>query len=45
VASFVNEWWIKLGLMDKTVDVSTAVDCSLIADLVKSGYRQSLSAN
>jgi len=45
VATFVNEWWIKLGLMDKMVDSSTAVDCSLVADLVASGYRQSISAN
>lgn len=45
VASFVNEWWIKLGLMEQTVDVSSAVDCSLMGDLIESGYRQSLSAN
>ncbi len=45
VASFVNEWWIKLGLMENTVDVSSAVDCSLVKELVDSGYRQSLEAH
>ncbi len=45
VATFVNEWWIKLGLMTEMVDSSKAVDCSLIGDLVASGYRQSISAN
>ncbi|MFK7746576.1 MAG: ABC transporter substrate-binding protein [Roseobacter sp.] len=44
-ATLTNEWWVKLGLMDKTVDVSAAIDCSLMADLLASGYRQSLSAN
>ncbi len=45
VVSLINEWWIKLGLMDEKVDASGAVDCSLVGDLVKSGYRQSISAN
>lgn len=40
-----NDWWIKLGLMDKTVDVAKGVDCSLMADLVASGYRQTLVAH
>ncbi|MGI9318253.1 MAG: ABC transporter substrate-binding protein [bacterium] len=44
VVSYINDWWIKLGLMEKKVDVSAAVDCSLMADLVASGYRQSISA-
>ncbi|MFT4794770.1 MAG: NitT/TauT family transport system substrate-binding protein [Paracoccaceae bacterium] len=40
-----NEWWVKLGLMDQMVDVATAVDCSLMGDLAKAGYRQTLTAN
>lgn len=39
-----NEWWVKLGLMDGVQDAAKGVDCSLIADLVDSGYRQSMSA-
>lgn len=45
VVTFINEWWVKLGLMDKVVDSSGSVDCSLVKDLVASGYRQSISAN
>lgn len=44
VVTFINEWWVKLGLMEKVVDSSSAIDCSLVKDLVKSGYRQSISA-
>jgi len=44
-AALTNEWWVKLGLMDKTVDVTKAIDCSLMADLVEAGYRQALTAN
>lgn len=43
--ALTNEWWIKLGLMDKTVDVAKGVDCSLMADLAASGYRQTLVAH
>ncbi|MDR9438156.1 MAG: ABC transporter substrate-binding protein [Halomonas sp.] len=39
-----NEWWVKLGLMDEVHDAKKGVDCSLIADLVDDGYRQSMSA-
>lgn len=39
-----NDWWIKLGLMKNKVDVSKGIDCSLMGDLVASGYRQSFSA-
>ncbi|SMX39385.1 ABC transporter substrate-binding protein [Maliponia aquimaris] len=42
--ALTNEWWIKLGLMDKTVDPAAGVDCSLMGDLVASGYRQTLTA-
>jgi NitT/TauT family transport system substrate-binding protein len=44
VVAYINDWWVKLGLMENKVDVSSAVDCSLMADLVSSGYRQSISA-
>jgi len=44
VVTLINEWWVKLGLMKNVVDSSSTVDCSLVKDLVKSGYRQSISA-
>jgi NitT/TauT family transport system substrate-binding protein len=44
-ATLTNDWWVKLGLMDKMVDVSAGIDCSLMGDLVASGYRQSFTAN
>ncbi|WP_273251006.1 ABC transporter substrate-binding protein [Sediminimonas qiaohouensis] len=40
-----NEWWVKLGLMDKTIDAAKGMDCSLMGDLAEAGYRQSLTAN
>lgn len=43
--ALTNEWWVKLGLMDKMVDAAAGVDCSLMGDLVAAGYRQALSAN
>ena len=39
-----NEWWVKLGLMQKTVDAAAGVDCSLMGDLVKEGFRQAIAA-
>ena len=39
-----NDWWIKLGLMKNKVDATKGIDCSLMGDLVASGYRQSLAA-
>ena len=43
--ALTNEWWIKLGLMKDKVDPAKGMDCSLMGDLVSSGYRQSFSAN
>jgi NitT/TauT family transport system substrate-binding protein len=43
--SLTNEWWVTLGLMDKMVTVADGIDCSLMGDLVASGYRQALTAN
>ena len=40
IASAINEWSVKLGLMESVVDSSSAVDCSLMQELVESGYRQ-----
>jgi NitT/TauT family transport system substrate-binding protein len=40
-----NEWWVKLGLMDKTIDAASGIDCSLMGDLVAAGYRQALTAH
>ena len=45
IATTINEWWVKLGLMEKVVDSSSAVDCSLMQELADGGYRQSLQAN
>lgn len=44
-AELINAWWIKLGLMEETVDSASGVDCSLLGDLAAQGYRQALSAN
>lgn len=41
----INEWWVKLGLMENTVDAASGVDCSLMGDLVAAGYRQDLQPN
>jgi NitT/TauT family transport system substrate-binding protein len=43
--ALTNEWWVKLGLMDKTIDATAGIDCSLMGDLASSGYRQSLVAH
>jgi len=43
--ALTNEWWIKLGLMENTIDPQMGVDCSLMGDLVAQGYRQSFAAN
>ncbi len=43
--ALTNDWWIKLGLMQNKVDAAKGVDCSLMGDLVDSGYRQSFGAN
>lgn len=43
--ALTNEWWIRLGLMTKTVDPAAGIDCSLMGDLAASGYRQSFAAN
>ncbi|MBO6814976.1 MAG: ABC transporter substrate-binding protein [Rhizobiaceae bacterium] len=45
VVSNINEWWVRLGLMKEVHDSSAGVDCSLMAELVKGGYTQSLKAN
>jgi len=39
-----NSWWIKLGVMKNNVDAAKGINCTLMGDLVKSGYRQSLLA-
>lgn len=44
VVSNVNEWWVRLGLMTKVHDPEPGIDCSLMEELVKSGYRQSIEA-
>jgi NitT/TauT family transport system substrate-binding protein len=39
-----NQWWVKLGVMKKMHDPKSGIDCSLMGDLVKQGYRQSFTA-
>jgi NitT/TauT family transport system substrate-binding protein len=43
--ALTNEWWIKLGLMTNKIDPAAGMDCSLLGELVASGYRQSFTAN
>ena len=44
VVSTVNDWWVRLGLMEERHDPAPGIDCSLMADLVEEGYRQNLEA-
>lgn len=43
--ALINKWWLKLGLMKTTIDPKAGVDCSLMGDLVKAGFRQSITAH
>lgn len=45
IVKLTNEWWVKLGLMDKVYDPAEGVDCSLTRELVEEGFRQSMSAH
>lgn len=42
--ALTNEWWVRLGLMQREIDAAAGIDCSLMAELVESGYRQSFAA-
>lgn len=44
VVKTINEWWVRLGLMTEVHDPSSGVDCSLMSELVESGYSQSFTA-
>ncbi len=44
VVRLTNEWWVKLDLMKTVHDPAPGVDCSLMAELKKGGFRQSFSA-
>lgn len=39
-----NEWWVKLGVLKEVHDPAKGIDCSLMADLAKAGYSQSIQA-
>ncbi len=39
-----NQWWVKLGILKNVHDPALGVDCSLMQDLLKDGYRQSFEA-
>lgn len=41
----INEWWVKLGLMENNVNANSGIDCTLMGDLVAAGYRQDLQPN
>lgn len=45
VIKLINEYWVRFGLMTEVHDPEAGVDCSLMADLVGQGYRQSFKAN
>lgn len=45
VVATINDWWVRLGLMTTTVEPASGVDCSLMAELVEAGYRQSFGPN
>lgn len=36
-----NEWWVDLGVLETTYDPHLGIDCSLMGDLVASGFRLS----
>lgn len=40
----VNEWWVKLGVVDEMFPAEDITDCSLMQKLADSGYRQSMEA-
>ncbi|HEY9163714.1 MAG TPA: hypothetical protein VIN57_03800, partial [Magnetovibrio sp.] len=39
-----NEWWVKLGVLKEMQDPAKGIDCSLMGDLAKAGYSQSIQA-
>ncbi|MEQ8931888.1 MAG: ABC transporter substrate-binding protein [Silicimonas sp.] len=45
VITTINEYWVRIGLMTEVQDASKGVDCSLMEELVESGYRQSITAH
>lgn len=45
VIKTINEYWVRFGLMTQVHDPKDGIDCSLMADLVGQGYRQSIAAN
>jgi NitT/TauT family transport system substrate-binding protein len=42
--SETNRLWVKLGVLKKPEDAKKGLDCSLMGDLVKSGFRQAFDA-
>ncbi|MDH5424561.1 MAG: ABC transporter substrate-binding protein [Gammaproteobacteria bacterium] len=40
-----NEWWVKLGVLKGMHNPASGFDCSLMGDLIKAGYSQSIKAN
>jgi NitT/TauT family transport system substrate-binding protein len=40
----MNDWWVKLGLMKTSIDPAAGLDCSLMGDLAKAGFRQEIKA-
>lgn len=45
VIKTINEYWVRFGLMTEVHDPEAGVDCSLMADLIGQGYRQSFEAH
>lgn len=40
----MNEWWVKLNVVDEMYDTDKIVDCSLMGKLAESGYNQAFEA-
>lgn len=40
----VNEWWVKLGVVEEMFDPADITDCSLMTQLAERVYRQSMEA-
>ncbi len=45
VVDRINDWWIRLGLMENDIDPAKGIDWSQMGDLVEAGYRQSFTPN
>lgn len=40
----INQWWVKLGVVEEMYDANEITDCSLMEKLASNGYNQSIEA-